>query len=54
MVTNSIDQMLIEISPLEAGHGKRLLRVPSVLTSFELGQANGAQTGVEVKVKLGL
>ena len=40
VLTNSLDQMLIESAPLEARHGKREIGFPSTLESFEFGQAH--------------
>src|SRR5215510_16120499 len=49
VLTNSIDQVLIEGPPLEAGHGKGLVAVAILLTRFELGKGHRTQTGIEVK-----
>ncbi len=54
MLTNSVDEMLIEGTPFETGHGKRCHWLPALLTSFEFGQRDCAQTGIEVKVEFGL
>ena len=54
MLNNSLNQMLIKGSPLEARHGKRCRRLSVLLTGFEFGERDRAQTGIEVKVELGV
>ena len=51
MLTNAIDQVLIEGPPLEAGHGKRLVAVAMLMTRLELGEGHGTQTGIEVEIE---
>jgi hypothetical protein len=53
VLTNAIDQELIEGPPLETGHGKRLVAVAVLMTCFELGEGHGTQTGIEVKIEFG-
>ena len=53
MLANSIDQVLIEGPPLEAGHGKRLAAIAGLMTRFELGEGHRTQTGIEVKIEFG-
>ena len=53
MLTNAIDQVLIEGPTLEAGHGKRSVAVAALMTRFELGEGHGTQTGIEVKIEFG-
>jgi len=51
---NALDQMLIKGAPFEACHGKHGRGIPTVLTGVEFGECDRAQTGIEVKVELGL
>ena len=53
MLTNAIKQMLIEGSSLETRHRNGFSAIAALLTSFKLGYIHRAQTGIEVKVKLG-
>ena len=53
MLTNAIDQVLIEGPPLETGHRKRLVAVAVLMTCFEFGEGHRAQTGIEVKIEFG-
>jgi hypothetical protein len=53
MLPNALDQMLIEGTPFEAGHGKRCGRTPSALTDIEFGERGRTQTGIELKVASG-
>jgi len=54
ILRNSLDQMLIEGTPLETGHGKRCRCIPVLLMGFEFGERDRAQTGIEVQAELGL
>ena len=45
--------MLIESPTLEAGHGKRLVAVATLMMRFELGKGHGTQTGIEVEIEFG-
>lgn len=54
MLRNSLEQMLIEGTPFETRHGKSRRCIPVLPTSFEFGERDCAQTGIEVKVELGL
>src|SRR6266704_4084574 len=53
VLTNAIDQVLIEGPPLATCHGKRLVAVAVLMTRCELGKGPRAQTGVAVKIALG-
>jgi hypothetical protein len=54
VLTNAIEQMLIEGPSLETRHRNRFIGLASLLTNCKLGQIHRAQTRIEVKVKLGL
>lgn len=54
MLRNALKQMLIEGPPLEARHGKRARRRPVLLTGFEFGEGHRTQTGIAVKMELGV
>lgn len=51
VLTNSIEQMLIESPPLQARHGKGLVALTALLTHFECGQAHGCQTRITMTVE---
>ena len=53
MLTNAIDQVLIESPTLETGHGKHVIAVAIWMTRFEFGEGHRTQTGIEVKVEFG-
>src|SRR6266850_4092287 len=53
VLTNAIEQMLIEGPSLETRHRNRFIGFASLLTSGKLGQIHRAQTRIEVKVKRG-
>jgi hypothetical protein len=54
MLRNALDQMLIKGAPLEVCHGKRCGCIPVLLTDVKFGERDRAQTGIEVKVELGV
>ena len=53
MLTNAIDQVLIEGPTLETGHGKHVITVAMLLTCFELGKGHSTQTGIKVEMEFG-
>jgi hypothetical protein len=53
VLTNSIDQVLIEGPPLEGCQGTGLVAVAIVLTRFELGNGHRTHTGIAVQSALG-
>ena len=53
MLTNSIEQMLIEGPSLQTRHRQGLIAVDLLLTCFQSGNIHSAQARIEVKVQLG-
>lgn len=51
-ILRQVQEMWVEGAPFEAGHGK--LGVATLLSCFQLAKGEGAHTGVEVKMQLGL
>jgi hypothetical protein len=53
VLTNAIDQVLIESPTLETGHGKHMVAVAILMTYFELGEGHRTQTGIEMEIEFG-
>jgi hypothetical protein len=54
MLRHALEQMVREGTPLEARQGQHRHGIPGVLTGFACGERARAQTGIAVKVTLGL